>query len=192
MILFYCAAINLILTKYFSIYHGPFLALFDEGKLLRKMKLSSAILSLILVTVQYSYSTDFDNLADFQIKFYGHYKPDAATPLIHVRIEFSNGLLAKMEKCFKNPKSCMRNCHSNNDIMFGYNVRVIQLVIFSLISTMVVVIVRVPSVWSELYIVTMISVFLPYLIILKHDGMTKTAAKILRNIFVEPLIYLVL
>ena len=207
ILMVHISAFSLVLTKYLSIFHGPFLAIFDERKLLKKLKMTILILPTILVTIQYTVlSTNFEHLANFQNKFYGYYKPISRSEIItkflknvnfvsaislYFYIEYRNGLLQKIKNHFKNSLCCKKTSDSTNKTeLFGYQIQIIRLVIFFLCLTLLVSIIKLPRKWHVFYTITMMTVFVPLVVIFKHDGLTKTAVKLLKNIFVEPMISL--
>ncbi len=201
IVMFYFGVIILVLTKYFSIYHGPFLAIFDEGKLLKKVKIFFIIVPIILVAIQNTFGTDVENLSRFQDKFYGHYKTNIKVEVVteickygavlsvttlYLYIEYTNGLLEKLKSFLRNPFCFKKNNDSNNVYeIFGYNGRVIQVVIVICTTTLIPTIISIPQMWRRLYLVTVISVVVPLLIIFKHEGMTKTALKLLKSLMLK-------
>ena len=197
-----------VVIKYLSIFHGTFLALFDEEKLLRKVKIALVISPLLFDALEYSCLSNMEYMVTYQHKYLGYkdlgaQEEKSTKPIFYVTVMLAlvmyfriekdvpeGGIFARMLKKLTALKSCCNGENQEEHITIGYNIRVIRLLTISLLAGTFL------SVYNLIYglseIVTMLSyitisnIIIPLIFVCKHDDMTKIAVKLLKSFVLEP------
>ena len=211
--LFY-SLITLLVTKYVSIHFNNMIAGLDEERLLNKIKTSIVVVPMISSFSEYTYFSRFDDLAKFQQKFLGYAKEDStsevitavfilaiflAWAIIYTRIEYDaiqaeddhTGNLGKFIKWL------IAFRHDGFKIIvykhFGYTMRVMRTVWICGLSMVLLIVYNFTvgqnnTKWNTLLFTIVMTVFVPIIFILKHDGIKSVAVKMLKNFIPDRII----
>ncbi len=189
-ILFYSSLASSLCIKYCLIYHSHLLESFSDTTLMKCLKATIAIIVLIAPVIEYGFVTSFDNSGAFQIKHLGYSKTNSSLEvglliaaafsllsivILQARIEFDayntndiqTGKFAKFVNWIK-------QTDFNN---FGYSLKVLRTVVISGVSLGLYLICQISGGlhnlrWNQMTFLCVLFGVLPYIFILKHEGMS--------------------
>ncbi len=147
--LFYLSLFSMLVSKYSSIYFSPFVAELNEETTLKVLKILLIIGPTILVSIEYTFLSNVDDMATFQLRHLGYTKTDAKLEnvifymvllniftgsILYSRIEHSaiqanDGNSGCLTKIFLKVAKYFKTSNSGQqepEVEFGYNIKVMR------------------------------------------------------------------
>ncbi len=196
---FYSTLVLSVIVRYCLIFHSPAMASMSETAVLRTLKVLVWIVIVVATITEYCYISSFDNLGSFQLRHIGYSKDNSSlevgimagiflsvlsSVVLQLRIEVdaihSNDTQAgKLAKFFK----WLRSNNVANEVKnIGYSMKVLRSVITcgALLSLIVIYQLIAGSenfIWHQTIFMSFLFGVVPFIFILKHDGMKNVMNK---------------